>query len=127
MNIQEASTYFKIIADPNRLTILKELTTNLHMCASDFLKLVDCKQATLSHHLSELTESGLLNSKKSGNKVIYSLNVLKYNQLVYFLNRVDRINKNETKKPEEKPIRVVDTPLIKDNEYKKEELPDFLL
>lgn len=127
MNIQEASTYFKLIADPNRLTILKELTTNLHMCANDLLKKVDCKQATLSHHLSELTESGLLNSKKSGNKVMYSLNALKYNQLVYFLNRVDRINKSENQ-PDERPIRVVNTPIINNIDNKQEkELPTFLL
>lgn len=127
MNIEEASNYFKLIADPNRLTILKQLTINLHMCGNDLLKHVDCKQATLSHHLSELTESGLLNAKKSGNKVLYSLNALKYNQLVYFLNKIDRINKSE----DNPPVRVIETPLIQDKinnkEKEKEDLPTFLL
>jgi len=123
MTNEEASNYFKLIADPNRLAILKALTTKLHMCGSDLLKIVSCKQATLSHHLNEMTEAGLLNSKKSGNKVIYSLDALKYDQLINFLGKIDRINKTI-----EKPIRVVDTKVIEDiGKPKKEELPTFLL
>lgn len=118
MNIEEASNYFKLIADPNRLTILRLLSKKLHMYANEMLPSLSCKQATLSHHLSELTESGLLNSNKKGNKVMYSLNITKYNQLTNFLNKVERTN----------PIRVVDTPLInKKEEPTKQDLPTFLL
>lgn len=134
MNVEQASNYFKLIADPNRLTILKLLTTNLHMSASEFLKHVKCKQATLSHHLNELTDAGLLNSKKKGNKVFYSINANTYTQLVNFLNKIDRINKTteEAKKVEpkkENPIRVVETPLVQEKRPTpvKVELPTYLL
>lgn len=120
MKIEEASELFKLIADPNRLTILKLLSKKLHMCASEMLPELTCKQSTLSHHLSELVNSGLLNSNKKGNKVIYSLNITKYNQLTDFLMKVDRLNKKEN------PIRVVDTPLIHERE-KEEKLPTYLL
>lgn len=120
MKIEEASNYFRLIADPNRLTILKVLTTNLHMSANEFLKYVSCKQATLSHHLNEMSDAGLLNSKKKGNKVFYSLNAPVYEQLTNYLNKIDRVKRNDN------PIRVVDTPLI-DGKKEKEELPTFLL
>lgn len=123
LTVEEASNYFKLIADPNRLVILRLLTSKLHMCANEFLKSVTCKQATLSHHLSEMTESGLLNSKKSGNKVMYSINASKYEQLITFLGRIERINKTINN-----PIRVVDSKLInKEPNREKEELPTFLL
>lgn len=126
MNVEEASKYLKIIADPNRLTIIKLLTKKLHMYGNELLKEVNCKQSTLSHHLSELTNSGLLNSKKSGNKVIYSLNLVKYSQLLNSLGRIDRSNTQLVK--EDKPYRVVDSKLInKDTRDEKEELPTFLL
>ena len=130
MNIEEASNYFKLIADPNRLTILNLLTKKLHMSGNEILSYVTCKQATLSHHLSELTESGLLNSKKSGNKTLYSINASKYGQLANFLDKIDRINKNI-----DNPVRVSESNLIKNIEDKtnnirqetRDELPDFLL
>lgn len=120
MKIEEASELFKLIADPNRLTILRLLSKKLHMYANEMLPELTCKQSTLSHHLSELTNSGLLNANKKGNKVIYSLNIVKYNQLTDFLTKVERLNKKEN------PIRVVDTPLVNKKE-KQEELPTFLL
>lgn len=129
MNIEEASNYFKLIADPNRLTVLNLLTKKLHMSGTEILKYVTCKQATLSHHLTELTSSGLLNSKKSGNKTLYSLNINKYEQLTKFLDKVDRVNKKA-----ENPIRVSESKIIEDietntysNREEREELPDFLL
>lgn len=144
MTVEEASVYLKLIADPNRLTILRLLTKKLHVSANEFLPSVKCKQATLSHHLTELVNSGLLNSKKKGNKVFYSLNAVKYEQLVNSLDKIDRINKTETpktevkkvepkkveksveKKPEEQPIRVVETPVIEKRPVKVS-LPTYLL
>jgi len=142
MNVKEASELLLLIGDETRLTVVKALTKKLHMCAKDFLPLVDCKQATLSHHLNEMSENGIIHAKKSGNKVLYSLDARKFQALVYFMGNIDRVNKSDDKpvaepaKPVEKPIRVVDTPIIskveKGEEEKKGnpvkvELPTFLL
>lgn len=129
MTLEQASDYFKLIADPNRLVVLKLLTTNLHMCGCDFLKHVNCKQSTLSHHLSEMTNAGLLNAKKSGNKTIYSINAPKYEQLVNYLSKLDRTKKtisknNEVIKPLEKSVNQADSTQKK---KEKKDLPTFLL
>lgn len=85
MNIKEAVSLLELLSDESRLTIIKVLKKNKKMCANDFLPYISCKQATLSHHMSLLVESGLLNSKKKGYKVFYSINSDRYNSLINFL------------------------------------------
>ena len=85
MNIQDASNLLKVLADESRLTIVKTILKNKKMIGNDLLEYVGCKQATLSHHMAELTESGLVIAKKDGNKVFYSVNKIKIAALSNFL------------------------------------------
>ena len=131
MNLEEASKLLQLISDQNRLTVVVLLTKNKKMSASEFLKSISCKQSTLSHHLNEMVDAGLLNCKKKGNKVLYSLNGAKYAQLLNFLGKADV----EEEKPEAKPevkeekkevCRVVDSDIVKPDPVKIE-LPIYLL
>ena len=59
---------FKVLADPVRLRLLS-LVANApdgELCACDLPELVDRKQPTVSHHLSILTEAGLLQREQRG-------------------------------------------------------------
>lgn len=135
MNIEEASKVLQLIADPNRLTIVVLLTKKQKMSASEFLKSISCKQSTLSHHLNEMVDAKLLNFKKKGNKVFYSLNATKYQQLLNFLGKKELpVEQEEVKAVEpvkEEPkevVRVVDSPIIdKRPTPVKVELPFYLL
>lgn len=130
MNLEEASKLLQLISDQNRLTIVILLTKNKKMSASEFLKSISCKQSTLSHHLNEMVDAGLLNCKKKGNKVLYSLNSAKYAQLLNFLGKVELEPKEEQKpevKEEKKEVyRVVDSDIVKPDPVKIE-LPIYLL
>ena len=121
MNSEKACTLLSLLGDTNRLLIVVYLKNKLHANGNELLKQVNCKQATLSHHLSSMVEAGLLNSKKKGNQVIYSLNAVVFEQVVNFLGSIDRVNKNP-----EKPIRVTETKIITEHK-EKEELPTYLL
>ena len=135
MNIEEASKVLQLIADPNRLTIVVLLTKKQKMSASEFLKSISCKQSTLSHHLNEMVDAKLLNFKKKGNKVFYSLIATKYQQLLNFLGKKELPVEQEEVKPvepvKEEPkevVRVVDSPIIdKRPTPVKVELPFYLL
>ena len=135
MNIEEASKVLQLIADPNRLTIVVLLTKKQKMSASEFLKSISCKQSTLSHHLNEMVDAKLLNFKKKGNKVFYSLNATKYQQLLNFLGKKELpVEQEEVKAVEpvkEEPkevVRVVVSPIIdKRPTPVKVELPFYLL
>lgn len=85
MNIKEATEMLKVIADESRLRIIKALSKEKKICGNDLLVKVECKQATLSHHMSVLTECGLVKAKRSGNKVQYSLVKSELESLANFL------------------------------------------
>lgn len=147
MKVEEASYLFKVLSDQGRLNIVKTLYQFKELCANDLLMAVQCKQATLSHHMSVLTESGLVDSYKDGNKVFYSINKKRVNAVVNFLcsNKIAFKDKEETEKEEkpvvvevkpvkeEKPVKqpAKEVPVEKKDEKKpdpvKVELPTFLL
>ena len=100
MNTQEASKLISALADESRLQVYLALNKNGKLCAKDLLEFVSCKQATLSHHMDELVESGLVIGKKKGNKVLYSINNKAIDSLLNFLERKNK--KEETPQIEEK-------------------------
>ena len=60
-------------ADPTRLAILRQLSTDGGVCACDFNACCDVGQPTVSHHLKVLRESGWVRSERRGTFLWYSL------------------------------------------------------
>lgn len=79
---QQAVKVYKALGEPTRFTIAKMLIQEQNLCCSDIGgKLESVAGSTLSHHLKQLTESGLLNVRKDGTYLYYSVNremALKY-------------------------------------------------
>lgn len=63
----------KAISDETRLKIIDILSCG-EMCACDILELVNVSQSTLSYHMKMLTDSGLVNARKDGSWMRYSIN-----------------------------------------------------
>ncbi len=59
---------FKLLADPVRLRILSLIANSAdsQLCACDLPALLGRSQPTISHHLSMLTEAGLLTREQRG-------------------------------------------------------------
>ena len=59
---------FKLLADPVRLRLLSIVATapTGEVCACDLTEPLDRSQPTVSHHLSALTDAGLLHREKRG-------------------------------------------------------------
>ncbi|WP_425801875.1 ArsR/SmtB family transcription factor [Desulfitobacterium sp. Sab5] len=64
---------FKALSDPNRLLILEKLQRG-EKCACVILEDLKIGQSTLSHHMKLLCESELVNSRRDGKWMHYSLN-----------------------------------------------------
>jgi len=64
-------TIFKAIADESRLTILAHLSTE-PASVTDLAELTQLKPPTVSHHLSVLSEAGLVRFEPRGTTRIYS-------------------------------------------------------
>jgi DNA-binding transcriptional ArsR family regulator len=60
-------------ADPTRLAILRQLTTEGEVCACDFTSCCDVAQPTVSHHLKVLREAGWIEGERRGTWIWYSL------------------------------------------------------
>ena len=59
------------LADPTRLTIVRQLAAQGEVCACDFTSCCGVSQPTVSHHLKVLREAGVVKSERRGTWVYY--------------------------------------------------------
>jgi ArsR family transcriptional regulator len=66
---------FRALGDPARVRIVNTLATRGEpVCACEFNPALGLSQATVSHHLKRLTETGLLEREQRGKWAYFSLN-----------------------------------------------------
>lgn len=70
---QEGASMLKALGDPQRAMLIDALSGG-PLCVYEMQQLVSWSQATLSHHLKTLRENGLVNTKREGKWIYYSLN-----------------------------------------------------
>ena len=61
------------LADPVRLSIVRQLAAADDVCACDFTECCDVSQPTISHHLKVLRDAGVVTSERQGTNIVYSL------------------------------------------------------
>lgn len=64
---------FKALSDENRLKVL-EILKDGEKCGSDLLADLEISQPTLSHHMKILCDSTIVNYRKDGKQMIYTIN-----------------------------------------------------
>lgn len=72
MEERQIAQIFKALGDVNRVHILKILQ-NGERCACELLRELDVTQPTLSHHMKILCESGIVNARKEGTWMHYTI------------------------------------------------------
>ncbi|WP_099468228.1 ArsR/SmtB family transcription factor [Konateibacter massiliensis] len=75
---------FKALADANRLMIVDMLSCG-ELCACEILEKFNITQPTLSHHMKILCDCGLVDGRKEGKWMYYSLNADKVQDFKNFL------------------------------------------
>lgn len=65
---------FKVLAHPARIAILQYTIRNKTCICNDLIVELGLAQATISQHLKELKDSGILKGVIVGKSVIYSIN-----------------------------------------------------
>lgn len=86
-NIVKAYAFLRAISDPNRLKILCVLQGG-SKCVCEIVSVVGISDKLASHHLKQLKEVGLLNEKKEGKFIRYSLNKKAIKENKQILNQV---------------------------------------
>ncbi len=80
----EEEVIVHVLSDANRLRILRLLSENKELCARDILSHFPITQPTLSHHMSVLLESKMIQSRKSGRWVFYHLSEVGLDKVISF-------------------------------------------
>lgn len=85
--LEMAASKLRAIAHPMRIAIIDLLTYNKKMTVTEIYERLEIEQASASHHLNILKNKGLLDSKRSGKMILYSL---KYEQLTEVVDCINR-------------------------------------
>ena len=65
----------KALAHPARLMIVDELAQNGERCVCELTEMVGSDMSTVSRHLAQLKQAGLLEDEKRGKMIFYRLRV----------------------------------------------------
>ena len=69
----ECCSFFKAVADPNRVKIMMLLLKRKEMTVSEICAKFAKKQPSISHHLGILKNAKIVESRKEGKEVFYKL------------------------------------------------------
>jgi ArsR family transcriptional regulator, arsenate/arsenite/antimonite-responsive transcriptional repressor len=90
----------KALADPRRFEIFQRIATAgaEGMCCGAVCEEFPVSQATVSHHLKELTEAGLLDSRSEGQFKYWSANTEIMNEYIFELQNRLQLPKAKARK-----------------------------
>jgi DNA-binding transcriptional ArsR family regulator len=71
--LEMAASKLRAIAHPMRIAIIDLLTENKKLTVTEIYERLNIEQASASHHLNILKNKGLLESKRDGKMILYSL------------------------------------------------------
>jgi ArsR family transcriptional regulator len=71
--MKKAALFFKVLADEARLKMLWLLFNHRELCVCDFMAVLEITQSKASRHLRTLYNAGLVDDKRAGLWIYYSL------------------------------------------------------
>ena len=81
---------FKALADPSRRHIL-ELLAQGDLTAGEIAAHFSMSKPSVSHHLSILKSAGLICDQRSGQNIVYSVNLTVFQELIKWFYDVDLV------------------------------------
>lgn len=85
--------YAKALAHPARIAILKLLAKKATCQCGDIVEELPLSQSTVSQHLKELKEAGLIKGEIEGAKVCYCIDEKEWKQAQAWINKLFDTNK----------------------------------
>ena len=79
------SNLFKVLGDNNRLLIIEALRDG-ELCQCEIIPFMKISQPAVSRHLKILEKSGLIKSRRDGNKILYNIVDHRLFELIDFIN-----------------------------------------
>ena len=85
--LEQAASKLRAIAHPMRIAIVELLTVNKRLTVTEIYEKLSIEQASASHHLNILKNKGLLESKRDGKMIHYSLRVSALSNVIDCINQ----------------------------------------
>jgi len=85
--VEMGASMLRAMAHPMRVAIFELLTTTTRLSVTEIYEKLNIEQASASNHLNILKRKGILESKREGKKIFYSL---KRDKLTEIINSLDR-------------------------------------
>lgn len=91
--VDDLSKVLKVLADPTRLTMLKQMQSG-EQCACSFVDCFDISQPAISRHLKMMRQAGLLLERRDKQWIHYRLNETSpfYSIVVDLLDQIEPID-----------------------------------
>jgi DNA-binding transcriptional ArsR family regulator len=71
--LEQMAIKLKAIAHPTRIAIIEMLAGEKSLSVTEIYHMLDIEQAAASHHLNIMKNKGVLDSRREGKKIYYSL------------------------------------------------------
>lgn len=84
-HVVELCNMFKVLCDENRLRIVLQVGRDGEQNVTELCQLVQLPQPLVSHHLARLREAGILQTRREGKRIYYSLQRARFEQLMSLL------------------------------------------
>ncbi len=94
LNAKKTAVIFKAFCDENRIKILQLLSDD-EKCACKLLEALNITQPTLSHHMKILCDSEIVNGRKEGKWMYYSISKEGLKKAQEYLNYLNNNRKEE--------------------------------
>ena len=95
---QEIASFSKAISHPARVAILQYLAEQNSCFCGDIVEVLPLAQSTVSQHLKELQNAGLIKGEIEGPKTCYCIDTENYerlsNKLTGYLDKIIEVNKS---------------------------------
>jgi DNA-binding transcriptional ArsR family regulator len=82
----ELAVFFKVLGHPARVAILQHISNQNACICNDLVEEIGLAQATISQHLKELKNIGLIKGEIEGKSMCYCIDIDKWNEIQNLLN-----------------------------------------
>lgn len=86
MKAKDIERISKALGDPNRIRILEEVKKHGWRQCADICDMMSLAQPSVSHHIKQLTDAGLLLSEKEGRNIKYTIDKEVFDDYLKFIN-----------------------------------------
>jgi DNA-binding transcriptional ArsR family regulator len=88
--LERAAYVLKTVAHPTRIGIIDLLDQRKEISVSELCELLKCEQSLISHHLTNMRDKGLLEARREGKNIYYSLKDKTITNIIECINKCEQ-------------------------------------